>query len=388
VADTDGDVGRLEVFDQNDQLLARVTSGTLTAGHFETLEVARPTADIAYALVGGHLGSQIQLDDLRIGVDPTTETDSLGAFRLAGLDPGTYLVQLDLRQGWTNVSPQNGETTVTVGAGEVKDGVDFGVAAAAAGSLWQNPANPLDVDDDGAIAPGDVLWVAHNLYYHGSRRLPAPTVPPNAPVPYLDTNGDGYVSPVDVLLVARQLTSTLRTAGAAEVQAAPAATPAAGNQGVEGGAVGFDGGGEGEASRADGGSWSPASSALSLPAAPTEAPAQTPAEWEHLEAAWMIHSSSTEGAPAMRMGLQAASQLARPGSEPPGPDTGPSYVFTQPAVALLHRAGENPLVTLPRRTEATDASVIVDEVFSDGSWLEDLLSARLGETSRLVIGHA
>ena len=50
VADSDGDFGRLEVFDENDRLLARSTSGVLSAGQFETLEMARPTADIALKL--------------------------------------------------------------------------------------------------------------------------------------------------------------------------------------------------------------------------------------------------------------------------------------------------------------------------------------------------
>ena len=381
VADTDGDSGRLEVFDENDQLLARVTSGTLNAGQFETLEITRPTADIAYALVGGHLGSQVQLDNLRIGVDPTTETDSLGAFALTGLDPGVYLVELGLRQGWTNVSPQNGEITVVVGAGEVQDGVDFGIAAVSAGSLWQNPANALDVDDDGVIAPRDVLWIGHDLYYNASRKLPAPTVPPNAPAPYLDTNGDGYVSPVDALLVVRHLVSSLGVAAADEVRAAPSAAPTAGNQDMAGGTVGGDGCVEGEALGADGGSPAADGSAWRRPAAPTEAPAETPAKWDHLEAFWMIQPSFTGGEQPLRTGLQLADQPARRGSEPSAPDTGPSYFSTEPTVAVLCKAGEDPLATLPRRSETKDPSLSTDEVFSDGSWLEDLLSASLGETS-------
>ena len=381
-AATDGDLGRLEVFDENDQLLARVTSGILNAGQFETLEITRPTADIAYALVGGHLGSQVQLDNLRIGVDPTTETDSLGAFAFAGLDPGAYLVELGLRQGWMNVSPPSGEITVVVGAGEVKDGVDFGVSAVSAGSLWQNPANALDVDDDGVIAPRDVLWIGHDLYYHASRKLPAPTVPPNAPVPYLDTNGDGYVSPVDALLVARYLVSSSSGVAALdEGRAAPSAAHTAGNQNLEGNTVGGNGNVEGEALGADGGSPSADPLALRRPAAPAEAPAETPARWDHLVAFWMNQPSFSGREQADRTGLQAADQCTQRGSEPSAPDTGPSYSSIERTVAVLRKAGEGPRATLPRLAETKGASLSTDQVFSDGSWLEDLLSASLGETS-------
>jgi hypothetical protein len=390
VADTDGDFGRLEVFDENDQLLARVTSSMLSAGQFETLEITRPTADIAYALVGGHMGSQVQLDNLRIGVNAAATTDSLGAFTFTGLDPGTYVVELGLRQGWTNVSPPTGQITVLVGAGEVKDGADFGVAPGyplgATGSLWQNPANPLDVDDDGVIAPHDVLWIGYDLYYRASRKLPAPTVPPNAPAPYLDTNGDGYISPVDALLVARYLVSSSSVTTSGEQPAGSSVTSAAGNEKMEGGSLGGSGNVEGELSAANG---SPSASlfALCLPAAPAEALAESPAKRGDPEALWTIRPgfagpeaywtsqpSSMRREEAGGTGLQAADRGTERGSEPSALDTAASHSSAWWTIAVLSETDGGTLTPFPGSAQTQDASLATDRLLSDSSWLEGFLS--------------
>lgn len=375
VADSDGDCGRLELFDPSGQLLARDTSGILSAGQFETLELARPTVDVAYALVGGHMGSQVQLDHLRIGVDPTTQTDSLGGFTFTGLDPGSYLAELGLRQGWTNLWPQDGEATVVVGAGEVKGGVDFGVAAISATSLWQNPANALDVDDDGVIAPRDVLWIANTLYFSGSRQLPAPTVPPNAPPPYLDTNGDGYVSPVDALLVVhywRPSSSGGRPFGGAsgyptDGQAGPASgSPSGdvfGNENYD--AIGLEG---------DGPTTPAAAGWASRPAASAEAPAKSLTASDILEAFWMMHPSDGRREPANPSGPSAADPFAQRGGEASGSDAGPSSYSIEPAGPVLREAGEGWLAASSRSAEARHVRLSTDRLFSDASWLERLLS--------------
>ncbi len=389
VADSDGDFGRLEVFDGNDQLLGRSTSDTMDAGQFETLEVTRPTADVAYALVGGHMGSEIQLDNLRIGVDPATETDGLGAFTFTVLDPGAYLVELGLRQGWTNVSPQDGKATVVVGAGEVKGGVDFGVSPISAVSLWQNPANALDVDDDGVIAPRDVLWIANDLYFNGSRELPAPTVPPNTPAPYLDTNGDGYVSPVDALLLAHYLASSSGDGASGEMPSNTSATSVTGNSSFVTGMKNFIAGNEnveGEALGADGGPRSANRLASRRPAVFAEALAEGPMQSDSLEAFWMMLPNVTRRDQANRTGPRAAgppiggaSEMfhrwgARRGSEPSVPNTGASSSSAQRAVAVLHEADEGPLTASPGLAETKDVGLSTDRLFSDASWLEGFLS--------------
>ena len=65
---------------------------------------------------------------------------------------------------------------------------------------WQNPLNPLDVDDSGDTNPLDVLVLINDLNFSGSRKLSAGQNPAD-PRKYLDVNGDGCVSPLDVLVI-------------------------------------------------------------------------------------------------------------------------------------------------------------------------------------------
>lgn len=66
-------------------------------------------------------------------------------------------------------------------------------------SIWQNPENPLDVNNDGAVSPIDVLRLVNELNGGGSRLLETPPMAPAAPPPFLDPTGDGYLTPADVL---------------------------------------------------------------------------------------------------------------------------------------------------------------------------------------------
>jgi VCBS repeat-containing protein len=72
-------------------------------------------------------------------------------------------------------------------------------------SVWQNPIENLDVNNDGFITPLDALLIINSLNLFGPRTLPNPALPPNTPPPFYDTNGDGSISPVDVLLVINHL---------------------------------------------------------------------------------------------------------------------------------------------------------------------------------------
>ena len=66
---------------------------------------------------------------------------------------------------------------------------------------WQNPINPLDVNNDGKVSPIDVLLVVSDINKNGSRNLPNPPIAPNTPPPFLDVSGDGRLSPVDALAI-------------------------------------------------------------------------------------------------------------------------------------------------------------------------------------------
>lgn len=73
-------------------------------------------------------------------------------------------------------------------------------------SEWQNPDDPLDVNDDGRITPLDALIVINHLNRTGGGPLPTPSPSPDQPPPpYLDVRGTGIVSPLDVLVVVNYL---------------------------------------------------------------------------------------------------------------------------------------------------------------------------------------
>lgn len=65
-------------------------------------------------------------------------------------------------------------------------------------SLYQNPAEPLDVNADGFISPIDILIVVNFLNANGAS-VSTSGLP--APPPYMDVNADNFISPTDILPV-------------------------------------------------------------------------------------------------------------------------------------------------------------------------------------------
>ena len=83
---------------------------------------------------------------------------------------------------------------------------------------WQNSRNPLDVNNDGVVAPIDALIVINYLnIIQGSGQLPAP---PAAPPPFYDTSGDNVAAPQDALLVINFLNDQSNGEGEAASSAA------------------------------------------------------------------------------------------------------------------------------------------------------------------------
>lgn len=70
-------------------------------------------------------------------------------------------------------------------------------------TLWHNPLSPLDVNDDGAVSPLDVLLVINFL--NRARGPVAHLVRTGVSAQFLDTSNDGNLSPVDALLVLNHL---------------------------------------------------------------------------------------------------------------------------------------------------------------------------------------
>ena len=69
------------------------------------------------------------------------------------------------------------------------------------GPPFQNPAEPLDVNDDGAVSAGDAIRVISHLNRIGLGAL----LPRTSPAPFLDVNGDDAISAIDVILVVNDL---------------------------------------------------------------------------------------------------------------------------------------------------------------------------------------
>ncbi len=196
VGPTSGSYGRLEAYNQAGQLIGRYTTGPLASGQVETMRITRGAADIAYFIAGGHANTNIKLDNLQYGVNPTAVTTDLGAFAFEGLAAGTYMVQASAVGAFNGLAPEDRLRTAVVTANSEILDIDFGFVAG--GSSWQNTRDPNDVNDDGFVSPIDVLQIINDINARGSRELRGTTTPFR---PYIDVTGDNFVSGIDVLQV-------------------------------------------------------------------------------------------------------------------------------------------------------------------------------------------
>ena len=86
---------------------------------------------------------------------------------------------------------------------------------------WQNSANPLDVDNNGAVTPLDALAIINYLNKTGAGQLPANF----SGAYYYDVNGDGLASPIDALSIINYLKCDAAAAPAIVTPAASAPRP-------------------------------------------------------------------------------------------------------------------------------------------------------------------
>lgn len=202
VANTSGDVGRLEAFDASNNLLARYTTRALGLGQAETMTVSSAAGNIAYVIAKGQASTAVQLDNLSIGPLTSTTTDARGRYSLPNLPAGTYTVQAVPRSNaeLTSASTQ----TVVVTAGSATTGVEFGGRLLPGAALLQNPADRFDVNDADGFDVRDVFNLISQF-----RILPIPAgglslldFPPGAvPLPYIDINGDNFFDSRDAFAV-------------------------------------------------------------------------------------------------------------------------------------------------------------------------------------------
>lgn len=202
-------IARLEVFNSENQLLARYTTKELSTGQIETMTLTRQIPDIKFAVARSHNNTVIRFDNLRFGPKTSALTDANGTYSLSYLNGGQYRVQLAPVSGRQPTNPSDGSQNVVLGEGEAKGGVDFGVNNLA--SAWQNPVDRFDVNNDGAVTPNDVLRIINKLNTEGARPLDQSDTPP----PFVDVNGDFSVTSNDVLQLINEI-NRRSTGGEAE----------------------------------------------------------------------------------------------------------------------------------------------------------------------------
>ncbi|MEE3370379.1 MAG: FG-GAP-like repeat-containing protein [Planctomycetota bacterium] len=71
---------------------------------------------------------------------------------------------------------------------------------------WYNGRMPMDVNDDGSIAPNDAITGVSSLNRDGSRTLPTPREEGQV-APFYDVNRDGSLAPNDVITIVNHLNS-------------------------------------------------------------------------------------------------------------------------------------------------------------------------------------
>jgi len=202
VADTNGDVGRLEAYSSTGVLLDRVTTSVLADGEVETMLLERGVADIAYVIARAHYDTELHLDNIIVGPATAVTTDALGVFRLNSLPAGDYQIQMQGLSGWASTTPiQVGRT---LSAGVAVADVRYGLAP----PVWHHLDVPVDVDASGDVVPLDALLIVNDLNTRGARQLSDP-IEGDAPPPYYDVSGDGWLTSLDALQVVNWLNANM-----------------------------------------------------------------------------------------------------------------------------------------------------------------------------------
>jgi uncharacterized delta-60 repeat protein len=146
------------------------------------------------------------LDVLRNDSDPDGSLDPATLVIDSGSDVADVVVQAD---GTIRFTPQAGFLGTTrfryvVSDNEGRPSVPTDVTVLVVVSIYQNPGNRFDVDDDETVSPLDVL-VLINLLNSQAPSLPVDGLP--SPPAYVDVNADNRVDPLDVLELINHMNS-------------------------------------------------------------------------------------------------------------------------------------------------------------------------------------
>ena len=189
--------GRLEAYDANGTLLARVTSDALPSSESQTLSINRDAADIAYIQVYGHMETGVKIDNLRYGPQTQTQTDSFGRYSFTSLPAGVYRAQVILTGITSHVSTAAGAIqTLDLQSMETIEHVDYGINFQ--NTAWHNTQIAEDVNNDGTVSAIDVLLIINLLNTNTPSALTGSNI--SSP-PYVDVSNDAFLTAKDALLV-------------------------------------------------------------------------------------------------------------------------------------------------------------------------------------------
>lgn len=193
-----GSVGRLEAYDENNNLIERFTTRALNAGQSELMSITSDTAEIKYVIARGHLETEVLLTDLTWGPQTSTTTNPDGSFKFVGLPAGSYLLKVLAAPNYTPIRPHDGTMLVTIppsGAaqGSVYFSYQFG------GNPWHNLLEPLNVNADENITAFDALIIIN--YLNARRPYELADAGEATPGRYIDVNNDNRCTAFDALWV-------------------------------------------------------------------------------------------------------------------------------------------------------------------------------------------
>ena len=154
----------------------------------------------------GHAIDTTVLDVLRNDSDPDGSLDRATLVIDSGSDMADVVVQDD---GTIRFTPRAGFLGTTqfryvISDNDGRPSGPTDVTVLVVVSIYQNPRNRFDVDDDGTVSPLDVL-VLINLLNSQAPSLPVDGLP--GPPAYVDVNADNRVDPLDVLNVINHINS-------------------------------------------------------------------------------------------------------------------------------------------------------------------------------------
>jgi hypothetical protein len=188
----DTSYARVEAFDADGQLIARMTSDALAFGESTTVRLVDPEGRIASIRALGHAGSSIAISGITYGSEGRAVTDGAGVWRIANLPEGNYLVDWQSERVIHAFAVASQAVEVTTGTTAL-----LRAAAERVDSPLHNVTLGEDVNGDGRVTASDALTVINDLSRFNPRVLTS-----SDPTTFdVDVNNDGVVSALDALTV-------------------------------------------------------------------------------------------------------------------------------------------------------------------------------------------